>query len=308
MACAKLLADIDQRVGHISAQVALGANKEEVVSEQYQALLTVFSMLHGVELDTISRVSNRLVAQDVFSRPQLLAFSVSLRAAAATRLGQPSQRPMQSNKALEHFLLQSDWDRLQELGQQSMQWSVQLEEIVAVRMHRLGMVCPDADTLKRASAIVQAVSGNRATETDSKRGVKCILIRHYPRSPFELPGEVLNHAYGEARPVNPPNNIGLKLIVAATPYKKMKANRLDQTPHRDQTSIQGATHAVDAIVPLLDASPPSTAQPPVMNAGPFAALMGAFMHGMHMGSQNRSKQSVASGASHTPEENRTRQR
>ena len=182
MACAKLLADIDQRVGHISAQVALGANKEEVVSEQYQALLTVFSMLHGVELDTISRVSNRLVAQDVFSRPQLLAFSASLRAVAATRLGQPSQRPMQSNKALEHFLLQSDWDRLQELGQQSMQWSVQLEEIVAVRMHRLGMVCPDADTLKRASAIVQAVSGNRATETDSKRGVKCILIRHYSRS------------------------------------------------------------------------------------------------------------------------------
>ncbi len=158
MACEQLVADIDQRVAHISSQVALGANKDEVVSEQYQALLAVLSMLHGVELDTISRVSNRLVAQDVFSRPQLLAFSAGLRAAAATRLGQPSQRPMQSNKALEHFLLQSDWDRLQELGQQSMQWSMQLEEIVAVRMHRLGMVCPDADTFKRASAIVQAAS------------------------------------------------------------------------------------------------------------------------------------------------------
>ncbi len=105
MACAKLLADIDQRVGHISAQVALGANKEEVVSEQHQALLTVFSMLHGVELDTISRVSNHLVAQNVFSRPQLLAFSASLRAAAATHQGQPPCRQMQPIKALEHCLL-----------------------------------------------------------------------------------------------------------------------------------------------------------------------------------------------------------
>ena len=240
-------------------------------------------------------------------------------AASTTRVVKPGNRGMQTNDALEHSLLLHDADhRIRELGASPNKGRDEIEDLLAQRMHRLGMVCPDPDTLKRASAIVQAVSSTRATKTDkrsSAHGVKKKLkqldritpwafeyICIYPRSPFELPGEVLNHAYGEARPVNPPNNIGLKLIVAATPYKKMKANRLDQTPHRDQTSIQGATHAVDAIVPLLDASPPSTAQPPVMNAGPFAALMGAFMHGMHMGSQNRSKQSVASGASHTPEE------
>jgi len=167
-------------------------------------------------------------------------------------------------------------------------------------------VCPDADTLKRASAIVQAVSGNRATATDKRgyvHGVKQKLkildrstpwafeyIRNYPRSPFELPGEVLSHAYGAARPINMPDYIGdsgFKLIVAATPYKKMKTNRLDQTHHQDQTSVHGATHATDALVPYQDASPSPTAQPPVMNAGPFAAFMHALMHGVqHMGSQN----------------------
>ena len=306
MACEQLIADIDQRVAHITAQVALGADREEVIAEQYQALLAVLSMLHRVDLDTVSRVSKHLVAVDTFSRPQLLAFSASLRAGAATRLDQPSNRPMQSNKALEHFLLQSDWDRLHELGKQPKQGSVQLEEIVAARMHRTGLVCPDADTLKRASAIVQAASGKQATTAD-KRGyvheVKRILkkldkhipwpfeyIRDYPRSPFELPEEVLDHAYGKERPANMPQDIdgnGFKLIVASTPYKKLKPSRLYQTPDEDKTPNQGATQPVNAVVPFQVVSPPSTHQPAAMNAGPFAALMHAFMHGMqHMGSQN----------------------
>ena len=116
MACARLLVDIDSRIAHISTQVSMGANQIELVDEQYHQLLATFSMLHGVDLDAISRVGNHLVAQNVFSRPQLLASSASLRAAAATHQGKPPCRQMQSIKALEHCLLQSDWDRMEELG------------------------------------------------------------------------------------------------------------------------------------------------------------------------------------------------
>ena len=238
-----------------------------------------------------------------------VAFAVAVAVAvavAASHLDKPSSRPMQSNKSIEHYLLQSDWDRLEELGKQPPQGRDQLEDIVAIKVHRLGIVCPDADTLKRASAIVQAVSGNRARATDKRayaRGVRQKLkivdkstpwafgyIKNYPRPPFELSSEVLSHAYGDARPINMPGYIddsGFNLIVAVTPYKKMKTNRLDQTHHQDQTSVHGATHATDALAPYQDASPSPTAQPPLMNAGPFAAFMHALMHGVqHMGSQN----------------------
>ena len=114
MACARLTADIDRRIAHISTQVNMGADKVEVVSEQYQALLTSFSVLRGVDLDTISNVSSHLVAQDMFSRSQLLAFSASLRVvAAATPLDKTDRRQMQSSKAIEHYLAQPDWDRLE---------------------------------------------------------------------------------------------------------------------------------------------------------------------------------------------------
>ena len=53
--CAALLADIDTRVAHIIAQVSLGTSQEEVVAEQYRALLVDFSMLRGVELETIAQ-------------------------------------------------------------------------------------------------------------------------------------------------------------------------------------------------------------------------------------------------------------
>ena len=42
MTCARLLADIDHRMVHITTQVAMGADKEEVVTEQYHALLAGF--------------------------------------------------------------------------------------------------------------------------------------------------------------------------------------------------------------------------------------------------------------------------
>ena len=111
MACGRLLLDIDHRMVHIVSQVSLGADKDEVVTEQYHALLAAVSMLRGVGLEDISRVSNHLVAQGVFCRKQLLAFSASLRAAAATAsMGKPPARQMQSNEALEHCLLQLEWD------------------------------------------------------------------------------------------------------------------------------------------------------------------------------------------------------
>ena len=147
MAWARLTADIDRRIAHISTHVNMGADKVVVVSEQCQALLTSCSMLRGVELDPISNVSSQLVAQDMSFRSQLLAFSANLRGvAAATPLDKPTSRPMQSNKAIEHCLLTSGWGRLEELGKQSQQGRDQLEDIVAIKMHRLGIVCPDADT------------------------------------------------------------------------------------------------------------------------------------------------------------------
>ena len=259
MICAEIVAEIDQRVRHIAAQVKLGANKEVVVSEQYQALLATFATLRGVQLETISRVSDHLATREVFDRQQLLACSASLRVAAATRLDQPiGERPLQSNASLEYSLSQSVWDRLEHLPQQSKKNTEVMQQVVGGRMHRLGVVCPDADTLNRASAIVQAASGNAATATDKRElllGIRNVIktldrhvkwpfeyIRNSPRSPFDLPGEVLHHAYGQARPVNPPPYIdtdGFQLMVAAPPYKKNKSDRLDQTRHRVETPIRG---------------------------------------------------------------------
>ena len=133
------------------------------------------------------------------------------------------------------------------------------------------------------------MSGAKATAKDTREylcGVrdklkkldKCsawafAYISNYPRSPFELPIEVSHHAHGDARPINMPDNISatrFKLIVADTRYNKP---RLEQT----LSSVE--------LVPHASLSP--TAQLPMMNAGPFAALMNLCMHGMqHGGTQN----------------------
>ena len=168
MACARLIADIDHRMFHIKTHIAMGSCKAEVTNEQYTALLRGVSMLTGVTLADIDRVSNHLRATDAFSRTQLLAFSASLGAAAdTTRAEKLGNRGMQTNEALEHSLLQSEWDRIRELGK-SKNGRDEMETILAQRMHRLGMQCPDPDTLKRASAIMQAVSSTRATPTDKR--------------------------------------------------------------------------------------------------------------------------------------------
>ena len=113
-------------------------------------------------------------------------------------------------------------------------------------------------------------------------------ISIYPRSPFELPKAVLTHAYGEARPITMPEDIDdseFKLLVAETPYNKRKGgDRLQQTHHK--ASIHGATHATDALVSFQNPSASPTPQPPMMNAGPFDAMIQASMHAAQsMGSQ-----------------------
>ena len=136
---------LGSRIEYIGTQASMGANKTELVDEQYRQLLTGFSMLRDVDLDGVSGISNHLIKQKVFSNVQLLAFSASLRAAAAAYQTKPTGRGMQSNRSLQHYLVQTDWDRLDELGKQPTLGSEPLEDIVALKMHALGMVCPDAE-------------------------------------------------------------------------------------------------------------------------------------------------------------------
>ena len=102
MAYARALVDIDSRIEYINTQTMMGADTTELVDEQYRQLLNGFSMLRDVDLDGVSGISNRLIKQEVFSSVQLLAFSASLRAAAAAYQAKPPGRGMQSNKALQH--------------------------------------------------------------------------------------------------------------------------------------------------------------------------------------------------------------
>jgi len=251
MAFARVNYDIDERLEHIAVQVSLGASKAEVIAEQYQQLLRSFSNLSGIGLTCINRISQHLVNTDVFSSQQLLAFSVSLRAAASAnrnRKKKGSNRSMQRNEVVEHCLTKIDWKQLQELGAKPKQTSDPLENIIAARLHKCGLVCPDVDTLKRASGIVQACMINtKANEADKRsicKGVRAKLnkldgttpwsfehISTYPRSPFELPTEVFAHAYGDDRPIAMPDdidNIMFKLIVAGTKYN---------TPRKVQPTI-----------------------------------------------------------------------
>ena len=122
---------------------------------------------------------------------------------------------------------------------------------VALRLLGFGMVCLDAGSLKRASAIVQAFlrkRGKTVTADDERyyaQRMNFLLrkwdklwgpwpfqyIRHYPCSPFELPVHILGHACGiGARLVPPPGEFdgsSFNLLVCNTPYKKQ---RLNQTP------------------------------------------------------------------------------
>ena len=193
---------------------------------------------------------------------------------------------MQRNEVIEHILTDKDWTSLKALGAKPGCTSDQLEIILATRLHRCGMVCPDADTLKRASAIVQLCMISRtANATDKRsicRGVQAKLkkldevepwpfeyIDKYPRSQFELPEDVLNYAYGDDRPIEMPDDIDhttFKLIVADTKYN---------TPRKGQPP---PSHAPVLTLPVQNASPSPMQE--MMQGGPFAHMAHAFMQHM----------------------------
>ena len=196
----RIVTDIDRRVDYISVQAnMMGADRNELIAEQYKTLLSSFSMLRSVNMNMISRICEHLAAKDVFASEQLTALSASLRAAlSAAARDKPVTRKMQHNDALEHYLTADDWTQLEEFGKPPKPKTSLMEEIVATRMHSVNIVCPDAETFKRASAIVQsAMPGVNLDTREIVCGVRDKLkkldkgsnwafayIDKYPRSPF----------------------------------------------------------------------------------------------------------------------------
>ena len=70
MSSDRLIADIDNRVGRIEAQVGLGCDKDEVVVEQYKILLRTFSVCKEMDLGVVTAVSKHLSSTGVWSRSQ----------------------------------------------------------------------------------------------------------------------------------------------------------------------------------------------------------------------------------------------
>ena len=240
--CEKLIREIDERVAYIKAQESLGASPEAVTAEQAKSLLATIAGRDKMEVKTSTKVAAHLKSFGVWDMTQLAAFSACIRANTVQRLNQPGQnRPMQTNVNLEHYLTEDDWEKLPTLQPPAIQ------ECLAIRLHGYGMVCLDAASLKRASAIVQACMKQPTTADDKrqyahdvKEGLKKLAkgvewpfeyITKYPRSPFELPEVVLDHACGPGvRPVAPAGKFegsSFRLLVTSTPYKKQ---RLHHTP------------------------------------------------------------------------------
>ena len=170
----------------------------------------------------MSAGSDHLANCSIWTASQSAAFSACLRL-SATRAPHVKcgSRAMQRNLHLEDLFVQSDWDKLMSPSNNDTRL---MTEVVAARMHKIGLQCPSPDTLKRASAIIQTCIGGQPTAVekrhfawDVKTHVKKLgasapcpfeYIVAYPRSPMELPEHVLNHACGgEARPVTPPEAV-----------------------------------------------------------------------------------------------------
>ena len=110
-----MMKDIDERVRYIISQENMGVKRADVAQEQYQALLSVFSRIGGIPINTISKVSEHLQSKHMWTHDQLAAFSAGLRARVhAGHLQTPGNRPMQTNAYIEHYLTEDDWDRLPE--------------------------------------------------------------------------------------------------------------------------------------------------------------------------------------------------
>ena len=282
--------DIDSRHTYVSQQVRSGVKHEDAAKEQHRGLLHSLSQHRSVPLDVINSVVEYLGDKNIFTKEQILACSSCLTQTSRIRLNQPSHRPMQVVQALQHYLLECEWDRLHELGKLSAtRGTDEMAELLAIRLHALGVVCPDADTLKCASAVIQAACRpHHSLSADAKRecahAVRDKLkrldrstpwpfqyIRYYPRSAYELPLEVYKHAYGERDPINLPRQIGdsaFALMVSETGYKRSRSTaRLNQTALQEQTPMRGMPQ--DAILPYQAASPLPMQPPRALDQTPF---------------------------------------
>ena len=220
----ELLAEVDRRANHVTTSVAAGDNHEDIAHSQSQALLQAWSNLRGLGLDTVNEVCDYIMQKNVWNRTQTSAFAASLRAAASRRsLG---KRDMQTHTYLEFYFTGDGWERL--CASETPNVTL-CQDIVASRVHSFGMVCCDAFTLKRATAIVEHCSQYPPTEElklawtrevkdklkklDKERPWLFDYTERYPRSPLELPQYVLDHAYGTGvQPVQPPlfSDVGIR--------------------------------------------------------------------------------------------------
>ena len=285
-----LIAEINQRVEHISTRKSMGVNEDVVCDDQYKTLLKRFSSCQGLGLDVVDQVCKHLVNSERWSPQQLAAFGACLKASAPTRLNQPGNRSVQVCPYLTWYLVQQDWDHI---CSPAITDSGAIAEVVAGRMYGWGMVCPDAKTLRIASAIVQTCSGKRCKEEDKRQYARDIqstvktmerdaekneniqkwpfeYILRYPRSPLELSVEILDHACGRGiRPCEPApicDGNAFQITVQHTPCRIRPTSGSD--PRRlDQTL---------AMVPTSPALPMAAASA----HNPFAAMLAAMTNNL----------------------------
>ena len=56
--------DIDSRIAHINTQADMGASREEVVGEQFKALLSAFSQASDIELYVTTKICAEVASVD----------------------------------------------------------------------------------------------------------------------------------------------------------------------------------------------------------------------------------------------------
>ena len=139
----KVIDEVNSIVRQIGAKEKLGTERDVVISDQAQSFLHTFSKLNGIELDTMKAVSDHITRTKVWDLTWLAAFKAVLN---ATRLHQPNSN--KQTMEIQHALTQTDWDKL--LGYPNPIHVSEMYDIVATRMHRYGIVCPDATLLARA--------------------------------------------------------------------------------------------------------------------------------------------------------------
>ena len=236
----KLIDEVNFIVRQIGAREKLGTERDEAVSDQAKVLLQTFSKLDGdgIESKTVNAVIDHITRTKVWDLTWLAAFKAVLN---ATRLHQPNSN--KQTMEIQHALTQTDWNKL--CGVPNPIPVSEMYEMVATRMHRYGIVCPDATLLARAGAIVEICSEMQPTnEESSELEIERILnrlnksqvwpfdhIQHYPTNLNVLPAEVLDHACGrgERAAGTPPSIKGpaFKRIV-----NRILATRLAGSAHK----------------------------------------------------------------------------